>query len=83
MSFHALVVFALGKNLLFKFALGHCVHKIVLSAVENDQKYLYFLLFLKFSDTQNGWWLRIAIYHEITGAAPAQDLVEIRTTDKR
>ena len=23
-SFHAVVVFALGKNLLFKFALGHC-----------------------------------------------------------
>ena len=24
-SFHAVVVFALGKNLLFKFLLGHCV----------------------------------------------------------
>ena len=24
-SFHAVVVFALGKNLLFKSALGHCV----------------------------------------------------------
>ena len=23
-SFHAVVVFALGKNLVFKFALGHC-----------------------------------------------------------
>ena len=23
-SFHTVVVFALGKNLLFKFALGHC-----------------------------------------------------------
>ena len=23
-SFHAVVVFALSKNLLFKFALGHC-----------------------------------------------------------
>ena len=23
-SFHAVVVFALGKNFLFKFALGHC-----------------------------------------------------------
>ena len=25
-SFHAVVFFALGKNLLFKFALGHCVY---------------------------------------------------------
>ena len=24
-SFHAAVVFGLGKNLLFKFVLGHCV----------------------------------------------------------
>ena len=27
-SFHAVVVFALGKKLLFKFALGHCVKYI-------------------------------------------------------
>ena len=26
-SFHVVVVFALGKNLLFKFALGHCVKR--------------------------------------------------------
>jgi hypothetical protein len=25
-SFHAVVVFGLGKNLLFKSVLGHCVH---------------------------------------------------------
>ena len=28
-SFHAVVVFALGKNLLFDFALGHCVKDLV------------------------------------------------------
>ena len=28
-SFHAVVVFALGKNLLFRFALGHCVQNRV------------------------------------------------------
>ena len=26
-SFHAVVVFALGKNLLFKSALGHCAYR--------------------------------------------------------
>ena len=26
-SFRTVVVFALGKNLLFKFALGHCVNQ--------------------------------------------------------
>ena len=31
-SFHAVVVFALGKNLLFKFALGHCVFLLVRSS---------------------------------------------------
>ena len=27
-SFHAVVVFGLGKNLLFKSILGHCVKKV-------------------------------------------------------
>ena len=35
--------------------------------VENDQKFLCLLMILKFSDTQNGWCLRIAIYHENIG----------------
>ena len=39
----------------------------LLSAVENDQKFLCLLMILKFSDTQNGWCLRIAIYHENIG----------------
>ena len=28
MGFHAVVVFGLGKNLLFKSVLGHCVHEL-------------------------------------------------------
>ena len=43
-SFHAVVVFALGKNLLFKFALGHCgvfyqqLQKIIPTlSVKNEQ----------------------------------------------
>ena len=32
-SFHAVVVFALGKNLLYKFSLGHCDKVVKLDAV--------------------------------------------------
>ena len=46
---------------------GEQANEKLLSAVENNRKFLCFLLFLKFSDTQNGWCLRIAIYHENTG----------------
>ena len=43
------------------------VNENLLSAVENDQTFLCLLLFSKFSDAQNGWCLRVAIYHENTG----------------
>ena len=42
-SFHAVVVFALGKNLLFKFALGHC--ELLRKKLKLELKYEVNLMF--------------------------------------
>ena len=42
-SFHAVAVFGLGKNLLFKSVLGHCELLLVL-VVEGDGPYLFHLV---------------------------------------
>ena len=40
-SFHAVIVFGLGKNLLFKSVLAHCVLLNDVQMRKNFQKYLF------------------------------------------
>ena len=51
LSFHAVVVFALGKNLLFKSALGHCANV--------KTKWDIFSNFVSFSEYMNFTFLTL------------------------
>ena len=67
-SFHAVVVFGLGKNLLFKFILGRCVwavehffHHFWVGATANPP--IYFLERVAFND----FFVTVVEYVERTG----------------
>ena len=74
-SFHAMVVFGLGKNLLFKSALGHCDHRLLCSCMTyaphaqwGEGAVLFFKILIRaFTSMKHQRWKTYKIFRENGG----------------